>query len=150
MEGQCEIPAENPDSRRIDEILKTVKTIAVVGLSPQADRPSYRVAAYLQAHGYRIIPVRPGVEEILGERAYGALSEIPADITVDMVDIFRRAEDVMPVVEAALARGDAKVVWMQEGIVNNQAGDLARVKGLSVVMDRCAMKEHKRMREVTK
>jgi predicted CoA-binding protein len=150
MTQHCEIPAGNPDSRQIDEILRTVKTIAVVGLSVKDDRPSYRVASYLQAQGYRIIPVRPATEEILGERAYGALAEIPADITIDMVDIFRRAEDVMPIVEAAVARGDVKAVWMQEGIVNNEARDLALSGGLWVVMDRCAMKEHRRMREETK
>jgi predicted CoA-binding protein len=146
----CEIPAGNPDSPEIDEILKTVKTIAVVGLSPREERASHRVAAYLKQHGYRIIPVRPAVTEILGERAYGDLSEIPADIRVDMVDIFRRHEEVMPIVEAAIARGDVKVIWMQEGIVNNAARDLAMAKGLSVVMDRCAMKEHRRMQEASK
>jgi predicted CoA-binding protein len=150
MAEQCEIPAGNPDSREIDEILKTVRTIAVVGLSPKEDRPSFRVASYLQAQGYRIVPVRPGGGEILGEHTYGDLAEIPADITIDMVDIFRRAEDVMPIVEAAIARRDAKVVWMQEGIVNNAARELAIGKGLSVVMDRCAMKEHRRMREEAK
>jgi hypothetical protein len=150
MTEQCEIPAGNPDSPEIDEILKTVKTIAVVGLSPAEDRPSYRVASYLKGHGYRIIPVRPAVKEILGERAFGDLTEIPADVIVDMVDIFRRAEDVMPVVEAAIARGDVRVIWMQEGIVNNAARDAARAKGLTVVMDRCAMKEHRRMREERK
>lgn len=150
MTEQCEIPAGNPDGPEIDEILKTVKTIAVVGLSPAEDRPSYRVASYLKGHGYRIIPVRPAVKEILGERAFGDLSEIPADVIIDMVDIFRRSEDVMPVVEAAIARGDVRVIWMQEGIVNNAARDAARAKGLMVVMDRCAMKEHRRMREERK
>jgi predicted CoA-binding protein len=150
MAEQCEIPAGNPDSPEIDEILKTVKTIAVVGLSPKEDRPSYRVASYLQAQGYRIVPVRPAVDRILGERVYGDLSEIPDDITIDMVDIFRRPEEVMPIVEAAIARGDVKAVWMQEGIVNNAAREVALAKGLSVVMDRCAMKEHRRMREEAK
>ena len=150
MAEQCEIPAGNPDSPEIDKILKTVKTIAVVGLSPKEDRPSFRVASYLQAQGYRIVPVRPGEGEILGERAYEDLSRIPSDIAIDMVDIFRRAEDVMPIVEAAIARGDAKVIWMQEGIVNNAARDAALAKGLSVVMDRCAMKEHRSMREESK
>lgn len=147
MTQQCEIPAGNADSAEIDEILTAVKTIAVVGLSPNEDRPSYRVASYLKSAGYRIIPVRPATQEVLGERAYGDLSEIPPGITVDMVDIFRRPEDVMPIVEAAIARGDVKAVWMQEGIVNNAARELALSKGLAVVMDRCAMKEHRRMRE---
>ncbi len=147
MSEQCEIPAGNPDSPQIDTILKSVKTIAVVGLSPKDDRPSFRVASYLKEHGYRIIPVRPATKEILGERAYADLSEIPADVTVDMVDIFRRAEEVMPIVEAAISRGDVRVIWMQEGIVNNAAREAALAKGLAVVMDRCAMKEHRRMRE---
>ncbi len=150
MTEQCEIPAGNPDSAEIDEILKTVRTIAIVGLSPKEDRPSYRVGAYLKSAGYRIIPVTPAAEEILGERAYGDLSQIPPDVTIDMVDIFRRAEDVVPIVEAAIARGDARVIWMQEGIVNNEARELALSKGLRVVMDRCAMKEHRRMREEAK
>ncbi|MBN2223365.1 MAG: CoA-binding protein [Deltaproteobacteria bacterium] len=150
MAEQCEIPAGNPDSPEIDEVLKTVKTIAVVGLSPKEDRPSYRVASYLQAQGYRIVPVRPAADQILGERVYGDLSEIPDDITIDMVDIFRRPDEVMPIVEAAIARGDVKAVWMQEGIVNNAAREAALAKGLSVVMDRCAMKEHRRMREEAK
>ncbi len=147
MAEQCEIPAGNPDSPEINEILKTVRTIAVVGLSPKEDRPSFRVASYLQTQGYRIIPVRPGEGEILGEHAYGDLADVPADVAIDMVDIFRRAEDVMPVVEAAIARGGVKVIWMQEGIVNNAARRLALASGLRVVMDRCAMKEHRRMRE---
>lgn len=150
MTEQCEIPAGNPDSAEIDEILKTVRTIAIVGLSPKEDRPSYRVGAYLKSAGYRIIPVTPAAEEILGERAYGDLSQIPPDVTIDMVDIFRRAEDVVPIVEATIARGDARVIWMQEGIVNNEARELALSKGLRVVMDRCAMKEHRRMREEAK
>jgi len=150
MAEQCEIPAGNPDSPEIDEILRSVKTVAVVGLSPKDDRPSHRVAAYLQSAGYRIIPVRPATGEILGERAYGGLSEFPADVTIDLVDIFRRHDEVMPIVEAAVARGDVKVIWMQEGIVNNAARDLALGKGLQVVMDRCAMKEHRRMREEMK
>ena len=150
MAEQCEIPAGNPDSPEIDEILRSVKTVAVVGLSPKDDRPSYRVAAYLQSAGYRIIPVRPAASEILGERAYGDLSEIPANVTIDMVDIFRRHDEVMPIVEAAVSRGDVKVIWMQEGIVNNTARDLALGNGLKVVMDRCAMKEHRRMREEAK
>jgi uncharacterized protein len=147
MSDHCEIPAGNPTTEEIESILKQVKTIAVVGLSPNEDKPSYGVAAYLKSKGYRIIPVRPAVKEVLGEAAYADLSDIPPEIRVDMVDIFRRAEDVMPVVEAAIKRGDVKVVWMQEGIVNNAARDTAMAAGLLVVMDRCAKKEHMKMTE---
>jgi predicted CoA-binding protein len=146
MTEQCEIPAGNATEQEIVDILKSVKTIAVVGLSPKEERDSHRVAAYLKGAGYRIIPVRPGVTEILGEKAYADLADIPADVKVDMVDIFRKPETVMPIVEAAIKRGDVKVVWMQEGIVNNAARELAISRGLSVVMDRCAMKEHRGMK----
>lgn len=128
--------------RSIEEILKGSKTVAVVGLSPKPDRPSYDVARYLQARGYRIIPVNPQATEILGERSYPSLSAVPAP--VDVVDIFRRSEDVPPIVEEAV-RAKAGVVWMQEGIINEQAADAARRAGLDVVMDRCMQKEHKRL-----
>jgi predicted CoA-binding protein len=147
MTDVCEIPAGNATEQEIVDILKSVKTIAVVGLSPKEERDSHRVAAYLKKAGYRIIPVRPGVGEILGEKAYADLADIPPDVKVDMVDIFRKPETVMPVVEAAIKRGDVRVVWMQERIVNNAARELAISRGLSVVMDRCAMKEHRGMRE---
>ncbi len=128
--------------RTVEDILKGSKTVAVVGLSPKPDRPSYDVARYLQARGYRIIPVNPQATEILGEKSYPSLSAVPAP--VDVVDIFRRSEDVPPIVDEAV-RAKAKVVWMQEGIVNEQAADAARRVGLDVVMDRCMQKEHKRL-----
>lgn len=131
-----------------EEDLKAVlchsKTVAVVGISPKPDRPSYLVAAYLQAEGYRIIPVRPGAEEILGEKVYHSLTEIPNDIEIDIVDIFRKSEDVPPVVEEAIQRG-AKVVWMQEGIFNAGAASRAEAAGIKVVMDRCLKKERQRL-----
>ena len=127
---------------QIEEILKNSRTIAVVGLSPKPDRPSYGVARYLQGQGYRIIPVNPGAQEVLGEKAYPNLSAIPE--RVDVVDIFRRPEDVLPVVEEAIKIG-AKYIWMQEGIVNDQAAEKARRAGLAVVMDRCMSVEHQRL-----
>lgn len=128
----------------LKEMFKNCKTIAVVGLSSQKDRPSYRVAAYLQAKGYRIIPVRPDGEMILGEKVYSSLAEIPEEITIDMVDIFRKSEDVPPVVEEAMRRG-IKVVWMQEGVIHPKAAEIAEEAGLKVVMDRCIKKEHQRL-----
>ena len=127
---------------QIEEILKNSRTIAVVGLSPKPDRPSYGVARYLQGQGYRIIPVNPGAQEVLGEKAYPNLSAIPE--RVDVVDIFRKPEDVLPVVEEAIKIG-AKYIWMQEGIVNDQAAQKARRAGLAVVMDRCMSVEHQRL-----
>jgi len=130
-----------------EELKKTLldcKTVAVVGISAKADRPSYIVASYLKSKGYRIIPVRPDEEEILGEKVYRHLMEIPKEIQVDVVDIFRRSEDVPPLVEEAIQR-KAKVVWMQEGVMHVEAGAKAEKAGLKVVMDRCMKKEHQRL-----
>jgi uncharacterized protein len=123
----------------IKEILSKFKTIAVVGLSPDAGKPSFEVAAYLQRAGFKIIPVNPACQEILGERCYPTLADIPQE--VEIVDVFRRAEFLPEVVEQAIAKG-AKVVWMQEGIINQGAAEKAEQAGLSVVMDRCMLKEH--------
>jgi predicted CoA-binding protein len=128
----------------IKKILSDSKSVAVVGISPKEDRPSYIVASYLKSKGYRIIPVRPDGEEILGEKVYHRLSEIPQGIGVDVVDIFRRSEDVPPIVEEAIQRR-AKVVWMQEGVIHQEAGEKAEKAGLKVVMDRCIKKEHQRL-----
>jgi len=130
------------DMEEIEGILKEGRTVAVVGLSPKPDRPSYVVARYLQANGYRIIPVNPNAQEILGEKAYPTVLSIPEK--VDIVDIFRRPEEVPPVVEEAIKIG-ARVVWMQEGIVNEAAAQRAKEAGLKVVMDRCLKKEHQRL-----
>jgi predicted CoA-binding protein len=131
-----------------DEALKKTlsdcKTVAVVGISPKADRPSYIVASYLKSKGYRIIPVRPDEEEILGEKVHHHLIEIPKEIQVDVVDIFRKSEDIPPIVEEAIQRG-AKVVWMQEGVIHEEAKAKAEKAGLKVVMDRCMKKEHQRL-----
>jgi predicted CoA-binding protein len=126
----------------IPEILKSSRTIAVVGLSGSPMRPSNGVATYLQRAGYRIIPVNPNVAEVLGEKSYARLEEVPEKI--DMVDIFRRSEYVPEIVESAIRVG-AKVVWMQEGVVHETAAERARQAGLEVVMDRCTLKEHRKL-----
>jgi predicted CoA-binding protein len=123
----------------IREILEQGKTLAVVGLSSKAMRPSHGVAGYMQRHGYRIIPVNPHEESVLGEKGYATLDAVPE--AFDVVVIFRRPEFVPELVEAAIRKG-AKVVWMQEGVVHEQAAARARAAGLKVVMDRCILKEH--------
>lgn len=123
----------------IRELLKNSKTIAVVGLSPKKDRPSFMVAEYLIRAGYTMIPVNPGQIEILGQTCYPSLSAIP--VAVDIVDIFRRSEDIPPVVAEAIRIG-AKAVWMQLGILNEEAAATARAAGLTVVMDKCLKVEH--------
>jgi hypothetical protein len=123
------------------EILKNYKTIAVVGLSSNPARPSYGVTEYMQSAGYRIIPVNPNETEVLGEKSYARLEDVPGKI--EIVDVFRRAEDVPPVVESAIRVG-AKVVWMQLGIENADAAERARAAGLIVVEDACVLVEHRR------
>ena len=129
-------------TQSLQDLLRAARTIAVVGLSDKKARPSYGVARYMQAAGYRIIPVNPEVKEVLGEKCYPNLESVPEPI--DIVDIFRRSEFVPPVVEAAIRVG-ARVVWMQEGVVHEEAAARARAAGLAVVMDRCLLKEHLRM-----
>ena len=124
------------------KILNEYRTVAIVGLSPDPSRPSHRVAKYLTNHGYRVIPVNPDAQEILGTRSYPDMSSIPEPI--EIVDIFRRSEEVMPIVNEAIKIG-AKVVWMQEGVINEKAASMARDAGLLVVMDRCMFKEHQRL-----
>ena len=141
-EDRCELPAANASPTEIAGLLNSARRIAVVGLSPRPDRPSYGVAQYLKAAGYRIIPVNPNATEVLGERAFASLDDFPG--SVDIVEIFRKPEDVPPVVEAAIRKG-AKAVWMQTGIVHNAAAATARAAGLTVVMDRCMMVEHRRL-----
>ena len=125
-----------------DKILTDYRIVAVVGASPNPERPSNQVAAYLIENGYRIIPVNPNAAEILGQKCYPDLASIPEK--VEVVDIFRRSEDVMPIVEEAIKIG-AGAVWMQEGVVNEEAAAKARDAGLLVVMDRCMLKEHSRL-----
>jgi predicted CoA-binding protein len=123
----------------VRRILKSSKTIAVVGLSPKPERPSHQVASYLKEAGYTVIPVNPGQDSLLGLPCYPNLLAVPSP--VDIVDIFRRPEHVLPVVEQAIAI-QAKTIWMQSGIVNEEAARLAEKTGLTVIMDRCTMMEH--------
>lgn len=125
-----------------NSILREFRNIAVVGLSASSERSSYRVASYLAEQGYNIIPVNPNTQEVLDKTSYPDLGSIPEK--VDVVEVFRRPEDVMPVVEEAIKIG-AKAVWMQEGIVNEEAAARARGAGLLVVMDKCMLKEHRRL-----
>lgn len=140
MNTACELPLQNATSEEIRRLLQQARTIAVVGLSDKPDRDSFRVAHYLKAHGYRIIPVNPNLTEVLGERACASLRDVPEP--VDIVDIFRKPEAVPAIVEDAIAIG-AKAVWMQEGIAHNAAADRARAAGLQVVMSKCILKEHR-------
>ncbi|HKO05271.1 MAG TPA: CoA-binding protein [Candidatus Acidoferrales bacterium] len=123
----------------VQKLLEKSRTIAVVGLSPNRSRASYGVAQYLQSAGYRIIPVNPNVEEVLGEKAAARLEDIREP--VDIVDVFRRSEHVAGVVDAAIRIG-AKAVWMQEGVADEKAAERARQAGLFVIMDSCLLKEH--------
>ena len=142
MSSVCEMPLTNATTNEIREILATAHTIAVVGLSDNPERSSHQVAAYLQAQGYRIIPVNPKLTAGLGERAYPSLSAVPEP--VDIVDIFRQPEAIPGIVAEAIARR-AKVVWMQEGLAHNAAADQARAAGLQVVMNKCLLKEHRKL-----
>ena len=123
----------------IREILEQYKTLAVVGLSSKIMRPSHGVAAYMQSHGYRIIPVNPHEESVLGETSFASLNAVPEPF--DVVVIFRRPEHVPEIVESAIQK-QAKVIWMQEGVIHEQAAERARAAGLKVVMDRCILKEY--------
>jgi len=124
------------------KILNQYRIVAIIGVSPNPERPSYRVASYLMEHGYKVIPVNPNAQEILGKTSYPDLSSIPEKIEV--VDIFRKSEEVVPIVEEAIKIG-VKVVWMQEGVINEEAAVKARDAGLLVVMDKCMLKEHQRL-----
>lgn len=134
--------------KEVTEILNKCKVVAIVGVSNQLGKPSHRVAAYLKQHGYCIIPVNPTIKEVFGEKSYKSLLDIPFEIqkTIDVVDIFRKSEDVPQIVEQAIklkrAVGRPLVVWMQLGIINEAAAEAARQAGLTVVMDKCIMKEH--------
>lgn len=140
-EETCELPVFRVPDEEARKVMDQCKTVAVVGLSSNPEKPGHFVPKYLQEHGYKIIPVNPSAKgEILGEKVYASLREIPQK--VDIVDIFRPPKDVPPIVEDAIAIG-AKVVWMQEGIVNNAAAERAKAAGLTVIMDKCMMKVHK-------
>ncbi len=138
-------------SDHIRQILTDYKTIAVVGLSKDPEKDSYRVSKYLKNYGYRIIPVNPTVDEVLDEKSYASLLDIPVEIQkeIDIVDIFRRTEYVQPIVEQAVKLrnkyGKPYVIWMQLRIINEKAAEIAKNAGFTVVMDRCIMQEHQRL-----
>jgi predicted CoA-binding protein len=127
----------------VKEIFESVKTIAVIGLSPNPQKDSHKVAKYLKESGYKIVPVYPKEEEILGEKVYRSLEEIPFEI--DMVDIFRKPAILMDVAKACVKRGDVKVFWSQKGIVNNEAAEYAKEHGMKVVQNQCAMVDHRNL-----
>lgn len=131
-----------PDPDVIRDLLQRARVIAVVGLSGNRRRPSHGVSEYMQHAGYRIVPVNPNETEVLGERSYAALAEVPEPI--DIVDIFRRPEFVPEIVDEAIRIG-AKAIWMQEGVIHEDAAAKARAAGLVVIMDRCILKEHRRV-----
>ena len=138
---ECEFPSINSNKEQIKEIFESVKTIAVVGLSPDSSKDSHKVAKYLQEVGYKIVPIYPKEDEILGERVYRSLAEVP--FTIDMVDIFRKPQAFDAIADAAIARGDIKVFWGQLGLVNNAAAQKAEDAGMQVVQNHCSMVEHK-------
>jgi predicted CoA-binding protein len=129
----------NPDADAIRAMLREVKTIAVVGLSPNPARPAWRIARALQGFGYRVIPVRPKVAEVLGEKAYASLTEVP--VKIDLVDVFRAAAHVDEIVDECLRLG-LKRLWLQDGVVNEEAAKKAVAGGMTVVMDRCIFRDH--------
>ena len=126
----------SPEDRELRALLGEVHTIAVVGLSSRPGRPSFEVATYLADHGYRIVPINPNETEVLGEPAYGSLLEIPPDLVIDVVDVFRRASETPEVARQAVVIG-AKVLWLQEGIVSEEAAAIASAGGLEVIMGVC-------------
>lgn len=138
---ECEFPTVNANNDEIRAILDDVKTIAILGLSPDSTKDSYRVAAYLQSAGYKIIPVYPKEETILGEKVYRSLAEIPEG--VDMVNIFRKPDALGVIADECLKRSDIKVFWAQKGIVNNEAAQKAKEGGMRVVQNHCSMVEHR-------
>jgi len=140
-EGKMSEPKSKAEDKEIKEILENNRVVAVVGLSPKPDRASHQVAQYLQEHGYRIVPVRPKADEILGEKAFASLRDIP--FPVEVVDIFRKEDAIPGIVDDAISIG-AKVVWMQLGLAEKQSAQKAREAGLKVVMDKCMKIEHSR------
>ena len=132
---------KNPEPAEIKALLQRVKTMAVVGLSPKPDRPSFGVSRAMQGFGYRIVPVRPALDSVLGEKAYAKLADIP--FPVDLVNVFRESAAIPGVVEEALAI-NAPAIWIQEGIVHDAGAEKARNAGLTVVMDRCIYKDYMR------
>ena len=140
---ECEFPSVNSNNEEIIEIFKNTKTIAIAGLSPDASKASNMVAVYLQNAGFKIIPVYPKEDIILGEKVYRTISEIP--FKIDMVDIFRKPDAIAEIIDEAIARGDVDVVWTQLGIVNNEAAAKALKAGLKVVQNKCTKIEHRNL-----
>lgn len=138
---ECEFPTINSNNEEIIEILDEIKTIAVMGLSPDETKPSHYVPKYMQEQGYKIYPVYPKADEILGEKVYRSLEEIPEP--VDCVNIFRKPNACLPIVEAAIKKGGVKVIWIQKDIVSNEACELAVKNGMKAVQNKCLMVEHK-------
>ena len=133
-----------PSDQELRSILGDARTVAVVGLSSNPDRPSYEVAEFLQDRGYRIVPINPNETEVLGERAYASLLEVPEEVSIDVVDVFRRAEQTPEVAQQAVARR-AKVLWLQEGIANDDARRIGEDAGLTVIMGVCIRKQKQRL-----
>ena len=140
---ECEFPTVNSKSEEIIEIFKNTKTIAIAGLSPDASKASNMVAAYLQSVGFKIVPVYPKEEIILGEKVYRTISEIP--FKIDMVDIFRKPDAIAEIIDEAIKRGDVDTVWTQLGLVNNEAAAKAKEAGLKVVQNKCTKIEHRNL-----
>jgi hypothetical protein len=141
MKMECEFPTVNSNMDEIKEIFDSVKTIAILGLSPNESKDSHRVAKYLQSVGFKIVPVYPKEETILGEKVYRSLLEIPFD--VDMVDIFRKPAALDVIADACIEKGNVKVFWAQKGIVNNAAAQKAKDAGMKVVQNQCSMVDHR-------
>ena len=140
---ECEFPTINSKSEEILEIFKNTKTIAIAGLSPDASKASNMVAVYLQNAGFKIVPVYPKEDTILGEKVYRTISEIP--FKIDMVDIFRKPDAIAAIVDEVIARGDVDTVWTQLGLVNNEAALKAKEAGLKVVQNKCTKIEHRNL-----
>ena len=140
---ECEFPRVNSNTQEIIEIFNMTKTIAVIGLSPDESKDSHKVAKYLKEAGFKIVPVYPKEEIILGEKVYRSLVEIPFE--VDMVDVFRNPNSFGAIVDACIKRGDVKVFWSQIGLVNNEAAQKAKEAGMRVVQSHCTMVEHREL-----
>jgi predicted CoA-binding protein len=141
-----ELAPYRPSNVELRSILGDARTVAVVGLSSDPQRHSNEVAAYLQDKGYRIVPVNPNETEVLGERAYPSLLDVPEELAIDVVDVFRRSEHTPAIARDAVARG-ARVLWLQDGIVNDEARSVAEAAGLTVVMGVCIKRTRRRMEE---
>jgi predicted CoA-binding protein len=138
---------QNPEPDEIRTLLETVRHIAVVGLSPKTNRPSHQVARALQGFGYHIIPIRPAVDEVLGEKAYASLRDVPGPI--DLVDVFRAPDRIGPIIDDCIAIG-VKAVWLQDGVINEAEALRARAAGMTVVMNRCTYRDYRQLNVVTR